>query len=572
MSATRRGLGVDAGTWAVGIAAGLAAFAIVVVWFAVTTGSALAEVNPNLPRDPFDVFFGSLRGSYRWPAQSTWIVIGVVLFLIGAGLLVFKALGTLRRGRRMIDRAAVQMGRGRVIDALTETGARRTATQLGVTDWVGVPIGLTVHGRKRLYASPEDMVTTIAGPRTGKSTSLVVPAILSAPGAVITTSNKRDVLDTTRAFRAERGRVWAFDPQQVALQPPDWWWNPLSYVTNDLQAAKLAEHFASGSRSADARTDAYFDAAGQDLLAGFLLAAAVDKRPVTDVFTWTTQPGDDVPVGILRRNGYLQMADAVASQVYGEPRRRDSVYGTASQMAACLKIKSIAAWVTPQGEDGVDLRPQFDPASFVGSRDTLYSLSREGKGTAGPLVTALTAATIEAAEQLAVRSPGGRLRVPLLGVLDEAANVCRWRELPALYSHYGSRGIVLITILQSWSQGVDVWGRDGMRTLWSASNVAIYGGGVKEPEFLSELSQMIGDYERDSHTVSSGRGGQSVSRTQGHARILDIADLAALPRGRAVVIASGTPAVLVETEPWMSGPHAAAIRAALAEAQPSVGG
>ncbi len=54
----------------------------------------------------------------------------------------------------------------------------------------------------------------------------------------------------------------------------------------------------------------------------------------------------------------------------------------------------------------------------------------------------------------------------------------------------------LMTILQSWSQGVQVWGRDGMRKLWSASNVAIYGGGVKEPEFLNELSQMIGDYDR----------------------------------------------------------------------------
>ena len=42
-------------------------------------------------------------------------------------------------------------------------------------------------------------------------------------------------------------------------------------------------------------------------------------------------------------------------------------------------------------------------------------------------------------------------------VLDEAANVCRWRDLPNLYSHYGSRGIILMTILQSWSQGVEVW-------------------------------------------------------------------------------------------------------------------
>ncbi|MDQ0819425.1 hypothetical protein QFZ79_001720 [Arthrobacter sp. V4I6] len=37
-----------------------------------------------------------------------------------------------------------------------------------------------------------------------------------------------------------------------------------------------------------------------------------------------------------------------------------------------------------------------------------------------------------------------------------------------------------MTILQSWSQGVEVWSLEGMRKLWSASNVKIYGGGVSE--------------------------------------------------------------------------------------------
>lgn len=175
------------------------------------------------------------------------------------------------------------------------------------------------------------MITLIAGPRIGKSTAYVIPAIADAPGAVLTTSNKRDVLDATRELRAAKGQVWAFDPQSTALEAPTWWWNPLSYVTDDVKAAKLAAHFASGSRSGDSHGDAYFDNAGQDLLAGFLLAAALEGLPITTAFTWTTTPGDDEPVRILRRHGYEQMADAVSGQVNGESRRRDSVYGTAAQ-------------------------------------------------------------------------------------------------------------------------------------------------------------------------------------------------------------------------------------------------
>lgn len=569
MSATnKRGQGVDGSTIALLVAV-IAAFVVLgSVWGAVAFGSQLDGVNEGRTSDPFEVFFGVIRGTVTWPGSATGILVGISVVITALAVLVGVSVSRTRRRRSAVDSAATHMGKGKQLGSLSATGARQTARRLGVQNWVGVLMGITVAGRQRIYASPEDTVTLIAGPRIGKSTAYVIPAIADAPGAVLTTSNKRDVLDATRELRATKGRVWAFDPQHIALESPAWWWNPLSYVTDDVKAAKLAAHFASGSRAGDSRGDAYFDNAGQDLLAGFLLAAALDDLPITTAFTWTTTPGDDEPVRILRRHGYAQMADAVSGQVNGEFRRRDSVYGTATQMASCLKVRAIAQWVTPQ-TGAHDPRPQFDPQAFVRSTDTLYSLSKEGRGTAGPLVTALTAATVEAAEEYATTQPGGRLQTPMLGVLDEAANVCRWHDLPDLYSHYGSRGIVLITILQSWSQGVQVWGRDGMRKLWSASNVAVYGGGVKEPEFLNELSQMIGDYDRRTTSTSMGRGSRSTSHGIQRERTLDIADLGALPRGRAVVFASGAPATLVETVPWMNGPHAAALRASIAAHDPS---
>lgn len=186
---------------------------------------------------------------------------------------------------------------------------------------------------------------------------------------------------------------------------------------------------------------------------------------------------------------------------------------------------------------------------------TLHSLSKEGRGTAGPLVTALTVAVVAAAEELAAQSAGGRLATPLVGVLDEAANVCRWRELPNLYLHYGSRGIVLDTVLQSWSQGVEVWGESGMKKLWSASNVKVYGGGASEANFLEDLSRMIGDYDRLSSSTSTRRGQRTVSQQTRREHIMDVADLAALPKGRAVVLVSGARPTLIRTVPWMAGPQ-----------------
>lgn len=557
--------GFSAETILLGSAIVLVILVLTGVNIVVRLGHRIEGSGIDLPSDPFTLVFEVLGGKLPWPTAATWLAVVLGVIIVVLGVLVLLAVLRYRKKRSRVDRAAAFMGRGRDVQDLSRRSAQESAKRFGVEGSPGVPIGKTIGGQA-LYGSWEDMHIDIWGPRTGKTTSRAVPAILDAPGGVLVTSNKRDVVDATRDVRAKEGPVWVFDPQGIALEEPTWWWNPLSYVTDEVKAAQLAEHFASGSRDAGAQTDAFFDPAGQDLLAGLLLAAALDGRMITDVYTWLTRPTDEDPIDILRQHGFTLTADQVAGVVSAPEKQRGGVYGTAQQMASSLTNRQIAAWVTPIGS--LNARPHFDPHEFVRGGGTLYSLSKEGKGTAGPLVTALTVAVVEAAEELAARSPGGRLSTPLLGVLDEAANVCRWRELPNLYSHYGSRGIVLMTILQSWSQGVDVWGESGMKKLWSASNIKVYGGGVSEDGFLESISKLIGDYDRLSSSVSTGRGGRGVSSQLHRERILDVADLGALPKGRAVVLASGSRPTLIRTQPWMTSPHADAVRASIAAHDP----
>ncbi|WP_026119006.1 type IV secretory system conjugative DNA transfer family protein [Nocardiopsis ganjiahuensis] len=538
------------------------------VCVAVQAGAWWTGTTAPAPYNPFDQVFGVLGGDIAWTPAHTVALVLQWLLILGLLLLVF----TYRKGgRARVDDSAAHMGSGDDLEKLTEKGALAKAERLGVKGSPGVPIGRTLRSRKMLYGSWEDMHVDIWGPRTGKTTSRAIPAILQAPGPVLVTSNKRDVVDATRGVRELSGDVWVFDPQGIALEEPNWWWNPLSYVTDEVKAAKLAGHFVAGSRDSDAKTDAFFDGAAQDLLAGLILAAALDDRSILQVYTWLTRPHDDEAVGILSRHRYELVADNVSGVVNSPEKQRGGVYGTAMQMVSCLMSRQISPWITPQGDGGPDTRKHFDPKEFTARGGTLYSLSKEGKGSAGPLVTALTVAVVEAAEELATTQKGGRLATPLLGVLDEAANVCRWNELPSLYSHYGSRGIVLMTILQSWSQGVDVWGQSGMRKLWSASNIKMYGGGVSEVEFLNELSQLIGDHDVERASISSSagaQGGRSVSWQVDQERTMDVAALGSMPPGRAVVIASGTPPTLVETVPWMSGPMKEAVVESLQRYEP----
>ena len=355
--------------------------------------------------------------------------------------------------------------------------------------------------------------------------------------------------------------MWVFDPQQLIDEPQTWWWNPLSYVTDEVRAAQLADVFALANRDPGARTDAFFDSAGQTLVGHLVLAAALAGRPLTQVYTWVTRPNDEEPALILADHGLPLQAEAVQAVVHAPEKQRGGIYGTAQEMCSFMTNRAAMQWVTPTPG-----RPALDLDAFVRGAGTLYSLSREGRGSAAALVTSLTVALTDAAEQFAKISPHGRLSLPIVGVLDEAANVCRWRDLPDLYSHYGSRSICLMTILQSWSQGVEVWGREGMRKLWSAANVKVYGGGVSEVEFLQELSSLVGDFELQtaSTTHSPGRGGgRSTSFSSRRERILDVSDLGSLPKGRLVVFASGVPPILARSVPWMDGPHAAAVKASI---------
>ncbi len=310
----------------------------------------------------------------------------------------------------------------------------------------------------------------------------------------------------------------------------------------------IADVFASASRPPNATRDSYFDPAGEELLATYLLAAAAGKEPITAVYAWLTNDRDDTPVAHLRDAGHLDLSAAEAT-MHLPDRQRAGVFGTAAKIVAWMADPRLRAWVVGPK----DARPRLDVAALLadGSVATLYSLSKEGVGSAGALTGALTTTFLTEAERRGQVSPSGRVPVPVVAVLDEVANVCRWRDLPDKYSHYGSRGIICACYLQSWSQGVECWGREGMKKLWGAANLRVYGGGTHEAEFLEDVSRICGEWDAPSTSSSTTRGtGRTFTAATRRDRILDVSTLGALPSSRAVVMPSGTYPLVVRKVAW----------------------
>ncbi len=144
-----------------------------------------------------------------------------------------------------------------------------------------------------------------------------------------------------------------------------------------------------------------------------------------------------------------------------------------------------------------------------------------------------------------------------MAVLDEAANICKISDLPELYSHFGSRGIVPLTILQSYQQGQRVWGEHGMGALWSAATCKLVGAGIDDARFAEDLSRLVGEHDI---TIGSrtrdGYGHSSWQTSVRRQRILEPAQIRALPRGTALLLATGARVAMVDLLPWYAGPTA----------------
>jgi hypothetical protein len=567
----------------VGALAGVVVLGVLGTWTSLRLAAWWQATTPP-PARPADFARAVSDGRIHWGLAATVAAVLLAAVVLGVVLGVARALDRARPVRARCDHAVRHLARHGDLRPLRVHARTAQGRRLGLPDDLaaahpGLPVGdallpPTARRSAPVFASWEDTCVIVAGPRTGKTTAFAVPMLLAAPGAALATSNKRDLLDATAAIRAGDGRrVWVFDPQRITGPAPKsglWWWDPLTFlvdpqtgVVDPARAGQLAGQFVASAAPASAKADAYFDTAKTDLLTSLLLAAAVGGHPVTRVWSWLCDPTDATPVRALAEAGHVAHAEALHALAHLPDRQRDGVYGSARAVAGFLLDPATTAWITPPPPG--QARERFDPHTFATSSATLYLLSREG-GPATALVAALTVAVTDALEQRAARCPAGRLPVPFVAVLDEAANICRIRDLDSLYSHYGSRGICLVTILQNWAQGAVAWGPSGMEKLWSAANVRLYAGGVDDAAFLRRLSDLIGEHRRTQVTRTRTRDGSTRTRTLVRETTLTTSDLRELPPGRAVAFASGTPAFLLATRPWWDGPHADAVRAALADA------
>ena len=549
--------------------------------------------------NPIGVLLPLALGSTHWPADATTVLILEVILLAAAAGAIWWALrrfGVFEKlegtqfekridtlARTMVDPREVDEANAKYLAASTERLA--PAIDKGHPGYLGIPLGQTVVGNRELRMSWEFVAIAFAGARMGKSASLAIPAICHAPGAAIVASNRGDVYSHTVGLRRKTGRVWVFDLQGVTTgdrqERASFWFNPLRTVTDLPSAAQVCGYFISAATDAGARVDAYFDGNARDLFASYMLAAALAGGDIRHVVEWLTNTQSQIPPAILEQYGYPELARTMRGKQAVNAKQRDGFYDMARRFLAPLDEPRYAEAVLPNrrmviGTDGggtivaslgqkVHDLPEFIAAEFVTRTDTMYAMSKDGPGSSSAISSALVGQILSCAEEYSEQQESERMPIPFTAVLDEAPNICKLEDLPRWYSHFGGRGIILITFFQSPSQGEKVWGREAFKAMVDACSVTWYGGNVEDDAYLSGLVDAVGTHYVDTESRNRGTGFFSssqatVSNNWQKETIFEKRDLRALPKTRALITIGGSTPILVRKGFWGNSPFAEEIR------------
>lgn len=466
----------------------------------------------------------------------------VILLLVGFAVCAVACRSVLGRFAPERPRELPQVPSAVVADEWLAQPDRGTA---GWHVWAG-----RAEGGGVLRSPAQSAAIVVGPPRSGKTRKVIAPTVACWSGPALVTSTKGDIL-AGGAYRARRGPVAVYDPTGSLGHPEvGVGFSPLARCGSWDGAVEVATAMLSpASADETVKHGEHFAVAARALLAPLFHAAALSGGGMQRARGWLGRSEFSEPAEILRGAGAsiaLEELSGISVQAVGD--YRTSVVGTAQVALAWASREAVRASTDPT------ITPQIDLARLIEEQGTLYVISPSRiQQELAPLIAAVLDELCALAIDKAILSPRGRLEHPLLLALDEVANIAPIRSLPRLLSEGIQQGIVPVLGVQDMSQVRARWGEHEAATMWSTPALRLILAGVADPYTGQLVSDACGEQlvwraqvgenastskalERYGETVT---GGDSYSYAQQRERIIQPADLRAMPPGRALALPQG---------------------------------
>ena len=434
--------------------------------------------------------------------------------------------------------------------------ARAEVSRLGG----GAYLGLGRNGSWAL-ADPESAVMVLGPPRSGKTSAVMIPAVMGASGAVISTATKPEVMRATVAARSEVGQAWLFDPTASERQLPDGvrrlCWSPVVAACSWDEALVMARAMSACTRPGSGTTNEdHWTERAAALLAPLLYAANLTDRPIAEVLRWTLRQDLDPARQALLDCDSEIAADVLAGIEQTDARERSSIFSATAGVLAAYNSDAVRETAA---------QPNFDPARFAASNDTIYvTAPQHRQALCAPLIVGLLEQIRHAVyERWAMGAMDGPA---MLWALDEVANIAPIHDLPSLVSQAGGQKLQVMVGLQDLSQARSRWGADAAEGFMSLFQTKAVLSGIGDTRTLESISVALGEYDRKVVSSSLGKGesdkwldpdhySESVSYQTQRQRVLSPGDIAKLPPGQALLLRGAEWRLIgltswYETEPW----------------------
>jgi len=363
----------------------------------------------------------------------------------------------------------------------------------------GIYLGMSSEGWA--WAGRERSTLVLGPSRSGKTSSLVIPNVLAAPGAVVSASTKPDVMQRTERARRSAGWTLLYDPSGTVAAPDGVvrvGWSPVHCALEWDGAMAIADSMcrsALNTHGEARRSDGdHWSERATALLAPLLHAAALEKNPMATVLHWVDRHDGAHALSVVasRCGDRAPATDVLAGILSTDSREQSGIWSTASGILSAYRYSGALAST---------MLPQFDAETFCEGPNTLYlCTSGEKQHQFAPLVVGLLHEIRRAAYR---RAESGTASPPVLLALDEVANIAPMPDLPALVSEGAGQGLLTLASLQDLSQARRRWGSeaDSFISLFGATVVL---SGIADVPTLEAISMLAGEVEIPTRSVGVG--------------------------------------------------------------------
>lgn len=356
----------------------------------------------------------------------------------------------------------------------------------------GDGIVLGIFNRRVVQSPAEDNVLLLGVQRSGKTSSVVVPTLLSWSGAAVATSTKEELVTLTLGHRQSVGPVWVFAPldedhswlERLGLQVSAW--NPLEAAATAGAAAELADHFTSEGKRGH---NAHWYLAAASLISGLVISEREQGGDMRSVVARLNRTPTSEYVGLARTLKDTTAAELLLAYALTPDREAGSIASTARSSLSLWNDERVASATRPTPN-------ALDLDRLLADRGTLYLVApSEDAERCRPLFSALLMSLLRKATARA-RALGGVLSPRLLIALDEAANFARIPRLAGYASSGPGLGIQLLLCYHDLAQLEAGYGTEEARTVWNNCRARLLLPGQGDLRTLEAFSRAIGDETR----------------------------------------------------------------------------